>query len=249
MMGKAPKPLSSISRASDKRSSILPGRTPRMRIVLMILRALRRAAPTALLALWLIPYLVSALACVNCINSRYESLHWNGGWAFTSGIPSDSPRWRGLYFGACWRIENLGIWVEHRVTCEAGPRPDTPAEASWESQRRKNDHAVGDWSPMCFLAGHEAAFRVSKRRLSIPPEHIWFLGQAYYFWIGQGLLGGMIFAQWLLFTGPSIFRWRRRRRRLRSGLCPACGYDLRGGHTRCPECGVETALTPAAAEL
>jgi hypothetical protein len=36
-------------------------------------------------------------------------------------------------------------------------------------------------------------------------------------------------------------RWRifvRRRRRVAAGLCPQCGYDLRGAiHERCPECG------------
>ncbi len=40
---------------------------------------------------------------------------------------------------------------------------------------------------------------------------------------------------WMLFAAPFALRRRLRRKR---GLCPACGYDLRGtASAACPECG------------
>jgi hypothetical protein len=46
-------------------------------------------------------------------------------------------------------------------------------------------------------------------------------------------------------AAPGARLWRRLRRRrasLRtSGRCLVCGYDLRGGHVKCPECGEATA--------
>jgi hypothetical protein len=49
---------------------------------------------------------------------------------------------------------------------------------------------------------------------------------------------------WLLFAMPFALR---RRRRIRRGLCPKCGYDLRGGRATesatCPECGAAVSLS------
>jgi len=55
--------------------------------------------------------------------------------------------------------------------------------------------------------------------------------------------GALTIPDWLLTAVVALptFRslgrvWVRRRRKAR-GLCVACGYDLRGGPGRCPECG------------
>ena len=40
-----------------------------------------------------------------------------------------------------------------------------------------------------------------------------------------------------------LVRQHTRRRSVRTGLCPACGYDLRASPEQCPECGA-TARTP-----
>jgi hypothetical protein len=72
-------------------------------------------------------------------------------------------------------------------------------------------------------------------------------------WNGHALV--LIFPYWALLplvTVPLVLaiRWelraRRRAWRLRSGLCPDCGYDLRASPERCPECGA-TAPVPQVA--
>ena len=52
-------------------------------------------------------------------------------------------------------------------------------------------------------------------------------------------LGGGVASATLFAAGSALAAGIRRRRRRREGLCPQCGYDLRGSaHAdRCPECG------------
>lgn len=52
----------------------------------------------------------------------------------------------------------------------------------------------------------------------------------------------------LLLVPPArrIRQWRRRRVEKR-GFCGRCGYDLRAGHDRCPECGEPQVEVPAPA--
>ena len=59
------------------------------------------------------------------------------------------------------------------------------------------------------------------------------------------LAGGIV-----LYSGSLILLGLRRRRRdviaarLRAGLCPRCGYDLRVNDGRCPECGAPVPARP-----
>jgi hypothetical protein len=64
------------------------------------------------------------------------------------------------------------------------------------------------------------------------------------------VLFGIGLATWIFLTFPTA-RYligtparRLRQRRRAAGLCAACGYDLRGGHDRCPECGEKAPRPP-----
>jgi hypothetical protein len=60
-----------------------------------------------------------------------------------------------------------------------------------------------------------------------------------------GWLASLVAAICLATALLAAWHERRHRLRMRSGRCPACGYDLRATPERCPECG--TAADRAAA--
>ncbi|UYV11229.1 MAG: hypothetical protein NCW75_07920 [Phycisphaera sp.] len=53
-----------------------------------------------------------------------------------------------------------------------------------------------------------------------------------------GLLGNTLFYALLVLTPLALLRWRKLRRRVKCGLCAACGYELGEGIGACPECGL-----------
>lgn len=69
-------------------------------------------------------------------------------------------------------------------------------------------------------------------RWTIESRSGWALSVPFPYLIGVfAVLPVMRLAAWLR---------RKRRQRYAPALCRNCGYDLRAGHGRCPECGVKT---------
>jgi hypothetical protein len=54
-------------------------------------------------------------------------------------------------------------------------------------------------------------------------------------------LGGLFALSYWALVRPMMMADRRRRR----GLCPRCGYDLRGSPEKCPECGTVPMISAA----
>jgi hypothetical protein len=67
---------------------------------------------------------------------------------------------------------------------------------------------------------------------------------------GRYTVTARIIPHWFIALATAVFpaiwlRTRRRRHRSASGLCAACGYDLRATPDRCPECGAVPPPPPA----
>jgi hypothetical protein len=65
-------------------------------------------------------------------------------------------------------------------------------------------------------------------------------------WVGRSSLTNLLVPYWMVLLPFLILpaariratrKDRQRNRRIASGLCGSCGYDLRGSAGRCPECG------------
>jgi hypothetical protein len=84
-----------------------------------------------------------------------------------------------------------------------------------------------------------------------PVAKVQFLGLEYASsWVGKSCLVNVFVPYWMLLLPLLILpalklraamRNQQSRGRTRRGLCGHCGYDLRGSHDRCPECGALTA--------
>ena len=121
----------------------------------------------------------------------------------------------------CSGIE--GRWsppaLRHRVSAPPGPYPVTP-------------HVLVG----CWLRAGGGGFQLLAAADRSDPHAVWEWSFTAPYWALAAAAG--------LPAGLGFCRGLRRSRRIRRGLSPACGYDLRATPDRCPECGAAAAAGP-----
>ena len=151
-----------------------------------------------------------------------------------------------------YRNRMVAQWVEGKRY-----RKDTPIRgihdfgASRPSPPQEYELETGDWEIRSFRsADHDDNIgpnaSVDRRVLGF-----WYFAYPFYPngafpFFPQYPTTGIGVPYWQMFILTAVFpviavrrilRWRRKRARLRSGECVACGYDLRSSRGECPECG------------
>jgi predicted RNA-binding Zn-ribbon protein involved in translation (DUF1610 family) len=127
---------------------------------------------------------------------------------------------------------NLGVG-EGREAKMMHLRTDDPAGLTILTRR---DPLDVDWR----LAGGQY-FRSDRQYLNQPPVKYWvwgFLIVTVPYWllaVATAILPALVAAR--------IVRGMHKRRRIARGMCPNCGYALRGGGGICPECGTNVETT------
>jgi hypothetical protein len=135
--------------------------------------------------------------------------------------------WSGARRYQEWRVRS--DWGRLSLTVISGSGVDA-LELDWETIPGGGTHGVWPgpaWRAHDFLLGRYRAGGV-------------FLSSTDTFWaveVYHPVLIGLLVLPVALYGGVTFLRRRRVRRRLDTGLCAGCGYDLRGTSGRCPECG------------
>jgi hypothetical protein len=117
----------------------------------------------------------------------------------------------------------------HEQTPEGFSHFADPTTTGDDFLQRFNEHF---WNRLGFVFNHDGSSRIPlivvATSFGTASRSIWVLTFPWWFIVLMTALPLLVIAS----------RYIQRQRRIRSGLCPTCGYDLRATPDRCPECGI-----------
>jgi hypothetical protein len=203
-----------------------------------------RSAPDAILCAVLDAVAVATFGVALAAGAFWARSYWYDDWA-SHGSLYLRGEWLNLTFAS-----HRGLLTVVRMHVTVLPVPDPEKEATdrrtfhegWKAHSLKlaGGDASGDGltNLIRFRLRHEVESDVKEEMPAIvPPEPPVRVGMIHRTWY----VATPHWAVVLPGVAWPVARYRRRareRRRRRGGLCANCGYDLRAGHARCPECGV-----------
>ena len=134
----------------------------------------------------------------------------------------------GVWVRSYWRMDTLAFQpgnsvygvFSNRGVMAMGMGEASGTGRGWQYEEGPAEYGLGSTFGLHFGFGVFAQY--DSRMLFFPHA------------VAATLSGGMGWISWL--------KYRRRYRRDRAGMCPACGYDLRATPDRCPECGREAGM-------
>ena len=173
--------------------------------------------------------LLCVAACGLWVNS-FQAATWTPFVSLGSGVRLES--WQGRVFVVRFTLSDESYYMKSEVPIVDGVRfrrsgrPDY--EQFWRSlQPRKGVTVITVPVRYFWPAALRNGFGFEYVATGGGPYGMQTLSVPYWFLVALTMLAPLA---WLM-------RWRRRRHRRRTGLCPVCGYDLRASPDRCPECG------------
>ena len=186
-------------------------------------------------------FLRSAVCCVSLLLCVALTVLWVRGWWLADSIE--------FYRGSLDRHSRDGVrvtsgygavrvrWSRARLLDASGQIPIPFGE--WHLGRRFTTRRRADRLPIQWRPWRYHATAPSYGRMDLP-QYGGIVGSVFVF-------ESFSLAHWVLVAvtaAPPALWWGvpavRRRVRRRRGRCVVCGYDLRGGTGRCPECGTES---------
>ncbi|XVJ60700.1 MAG: hypothetical protein HEQ23_15445 [Tepidisphaera sp.] len=181
-------------------------------------------------------------------------------------IPNGQPSVPPFLFDSSISFRNLGRTLEESMQQDYGqtplsvwpggmpPVPPTPLPSRWfRGLSTAKDPGTRQWRETVY-GWPFRCLRVRGRTVQDGPMSLSLLPPTWTGVPGWGIAWGEVAISTAALGSPAsalvlvlivVKGPIQRRRRKRRGLCPSCGYDLRGVAAKCPECGLSEPDAPA----